>query len=156
MKRSDQMKLMLEENGINVYDDGSLLTFSGEVLYHPNEKFNILAKGTYYGWNLDSLSRAWNKPDVEFVFKSRFSPVRNLWVDGGFNILGKRFAFDPGTLAEKKLKAVIDLNLGAEYLFNSTWSFFSNVNNLVSSKYYMWNGYPAQGINVHVGVGISF
>ncbi len=139
-----------------VYDDGSLLTFSAELFYHPNEKFNILAKGTYYGWNLDSLSKAWHKPDVEFILKSKFSPVRNLWVNGGVNILGKRFAFDPTAMEAKQLNAVFDLNLGAEYLFNSTWSFFAQVNNLAASKYYMWNGYPAQGINVHVGIGISF
>jgi len=141
---------------VPVYDDGSLLTVSGEILYKPDDKFSLLAKATYYGWNLDSLSRAWHKPDIEFVLKSRFSPVKNLWVDGGVNVLGKRYAFDPATLAEKKLSAVFDLNLGAEYIYNSTWSFFGGVNNLASSKYYQWNGYPMQGINVHVGVGISF
>jgi len=141
---------------VPVYDDGSLLTVSGELLYNPDEKFSILAKATYYGWNTDSLSRAWHKPEMEFILKSRFSPVKNLWIDGGVNVLGKRYAFDPATLKEKKLNAVFDLNLSAEYIYNSTWSFFAGVNNLAASKYYKWNGYPNQGINVHVGIGISF
>jgi len=141
---------------VPIYDDGSLLTVSGEVLYHPGDKIDILAKATYYGWNTDSLSRAWNKPEMEFILKSRFSPVKDLWINGGVNVLGKRYAFDPETVAEKQLNAVFDLNLGAEYLYNSTWSFFAGVNNLAASKYYMWNGYPAQGVNVHVGIGISF
>ena len=139
-----------------IYDDGSVLTFTGELLYHPSEKLRLLAKGTYYGWKTDSLSKAWNKPDMELVFNGKFSPVKDLWVDAGINILGKRYAFDPYAWAEKKLKPVYDLNIGAEYYYNSTWSFFARVNNLAASKYYMWNGYPAQGINVHVGIGISF
>ncbi len=141
---------------VPIYDDGSLLTFSAEVLYKPDEKFNIFAKATYYGWNTDSLARAWNKPEMEIILHSRFSPVRDLWIDGGINILGKRYAFDPAAWAEKQLNAVFDLNLGAEYTYNSTWSFFARVNNLAAAKYYRWNGYPMQGINVHVGIGITF
>ncbi len=141
---------------VPVYDDGSLLTVSGELLYQPNEKFNLLTKATYYGWNTDSLTQAWHKPEMELMVNSRFSPVKDLWIDAGFNVLGKRYAFDPTAIAQKRLDAVFDLNIGAEYNYNSVWSFFARVNNLAASKYYKWNGYPMQGVNVHVGVGISF
>jgi hypothetical protein len=141
---------------VPVYDDGSLLTVSGELLYHPNEKFKLLTKATYYGWNTDSLYTAWHKPEVEFMVDSRFSPVKDLWVTAGFNVLGKRFAFDPTAIDEKKLDAVFDLNVGAEYYYNSVWSFYAGVNNIAAAKYYKWNGYPMQGVNVHIGIGISF
>ncbi len=141
---------------VPVYDDGSLLTVSGEFLYHPNNKFDLLTKATYYGWNTDSLSRAWHKPEMELMVNSRFSPVKELWVDAGFNVLGKRYAFDPTALDEKKLDAVFDLNIGAEYYYNSVWSFYAKVNNLAAAKYYKWNGYPMQGVNVQIGIGISF
>ncbi len=141
---------------VPVYDDGTLLTVSGEFLFHPGEKFKLLAKGTYYGWNTDSLARAWHKPEMELILNSSFSPVKDLWVDAGINVLGKRYAFDPTAWEEKKLDAVFDLNIGAEYLYNSTWSFFARVNNLAASKYYKWNGYPMQGVNIYVGIGISF
>ncbi len=141
---------------VPVYDDGSLLTVSGEFLYNPNKKFNLLTKATYYGWNTDSLSRAWHKPEMELMVNSRFSPVKDLWIDAGFNVMGKRYAFDPTAISEKKLDAVFDLSFGAEFYYNSVWSFFARVNNLAASKYYKWNGYTMQGVNVHVGIGISF
>jgi hypothetical protein len=139
-----------------VYDDGSLLTLSGELLYRPTDKFNVSTKISYYGWKTDSLTRAWHKPEIEFMVNSRFSPIEDLWIDAGINVLGKRYAFDPTEWSEVKLKAVFDLNIGAEYLYNSTWSFFARINNLASSKYYQWYGYPMQRLNLHVGVGISF
>ena len=141
---------------VPIYDDGSLLTVSGEFLFHPNEKFNLLTKATYYGWNTDSLAQAWHKPEMELMVNSRFSPVTDLWIEAGFNVLGKRYAFDPTAWDEKKLDAVFDLNIGAEYYYNSRWSFYARVNNLAASKYYKWNGYPMQGVNVNVGIGISF
>jgi len=141
---------------VPAYDDGSLLTVSGELLFRPTDRFSVSTKATYYGWNTDSLARAWHKPEMEFIVNSRFSPVDDLWINAGINVLGKRYAFNPTDWSEVKLDAVFDLNFGAEYLYNSTWTFFARVNNLAASTYYKWYGYPMQGINVQVGVGISF
>ncbi|TAJ12713.1 TonB-dependent receptor [Marinilabiliaceae bacterium JC017] len=138
------------------HDDGKLLQVRGEMLFHPGKNIEIVARGTYSGWNLDSLKHAWHKPEVELNLNGRFMPMENLYVDAGISFLGKRFAFVPEETNEKKLDPVVDLNIGAEYRYSSKWTFFAQLNNIAASKYYKWNGYPMQGINVRAGVGFSF
>lgn len=139
-----------------VYSDGSLLTLSGELKYEPSQKMNVLLKGKYSGYNLDQIEEAWHKPEVEVGLTANYAPIEDLWVNLGVYTMGKRFAYDAATQEAKELKSVIDINLGAEYTISSKWTMFANLNNAIVSKYYQWNGYPMQGLNVRVGVGYSF
>ncbi len=139
-----------------VYDDGSLLTLSGELKYEPSQSMNVLLKGKYNGYNLDNLKEAWHKPDVEIGLIANYEPIEDLWVNLGVYSMGKRFALDVESNEVKELKSVIDVNMGAEYLVSSKWTMFAQLNNAIVSKYYQWNGYPMQGLNLRVGVGYSF
>jgi len=139
-----------------VYDDGKLLSVSGEMKYEPSNKFNILLKGKYNGWKLDNYTKAWHKPEVELGLISNFSPLNDLWINVGFYSQGKRYAYDVKANQDIELKSVLDLNLGAHYYLSSKWTIFASLNNALVSKYYMWNGYPSQGLNVRAGVGYSF
>ncbi len=139
-----------------IYDDGNLFSVSGELKYEPNKNVNILLFGKYNGWSLNNLEYAWHKPDSEINLRVNFSPIEDLWINIGLNSLGSRYAYDVETEQAKKLKSVIDLNVGAHYMLSSKWNIFANMNNVVASKYYQWNGYPMQGFNMQVGLGYSF
>ncbi|MCT4645780.1 MAG: TonB-dependent receptor, partial [Carboxylicivirga sp.] len=142
-----------------VYDDGSLLTVKGELLLNPKKDMEFALRGAYYGWSLDELDEAWHKPEMKFGASGQFSPMEGLLVKAGVDVLGERKALDVsatnGDLI-KKLKTVVDINLGAEYHFSKQWSFWANVNNVAASKYYKWNGYPMQGLNMKAGIIYSF
>jgi len=139
-----------------VYDDGNLLTLSGELKYEPSQRMNILLKGKYNGYDLDNLEKAWHKPEVEIGLTGNYEPFEDLWVNLGVYSMGKRYALDVESGEAKELKSVIDINLGAEYMISSKWTMFAQLNNAIVSKYYQWNGYPMQGLNIRVGVGYSF
>ncbi len=139
-----------------IYDDGSLLSVSGELKYEPSKELNILFRGKYNGWNLDNFQHAWHKPEVELGVAANFSPFSDFWINANLNTLGKRYAYDPSTMQAEELKSVIDFNMGAEYLLSSKWTLFANLNNVFISKYYQWYGYPMQGLNIRAGVGYSF
>ena len=139
-----------------VYDDGSLLSVSGELKYEPSTSFNLLLKGKYNGWNLDDLDKAWHKPEMEIGATANYEVLEDLWVNAGLYSVGKRYALDVSDNSEKELKSVIDLNVGAHYYMSSKWTIFANINNMLIAKYYQWNGYPMQGLNIRAGVGYSF
>jgi hypothetical protein len=139
-----------------VHDDGKLLKVAGEFVFHPSETVELLVRGTYSGWQLDSLSNAWHKPDMELNFRGRFSPVDHLFIDASVNVYGKRFAFAPSSQMEQELEAVFDLNIGAEYHFSSRLNCFLQFNNLAAANYFKWYGYPSHGLNARAGVGWSF
>lgn len=140
-----------------VYDDGSLLTVKGELLYKPKPTMEFVLSGEYNGWSLDSQQEAWHMPEVELGLEGNFNVIDNLYATAGIKYLGERSAYDVTTATGvKKLKGVVDINLGAEYYFSKQWSFWASVNNMTAAKYYKWNGYPMQGLNARAGVIFSF
>ena len=48
------------DNSIKDYD-GSLLKVGGEMKFEPSPYFNALINANYYGWNMDSLAKAFQK-----------------------------------------------------------------------------------------------
>jgi hypothetical protein len=139
------------------YDDVTLLTLSGELLVRPVSELDIELKGAYYGWKMDQLDEAWHKPDMEIGIRADYIFSEELCFDAAFNVLGARKAYNPSaTDGVKKLKAVTDFNLGANYQFNKRLHFFGRIQNIFAAKYYRWSGYPMQGINMRVGAGYSF
>jgi hypothetical protein len=137
-----------------VYDDGRLLTVSGEFKMKFIPELDIVLRGAYYGWELDSLNYAYHKPDMEVGIRTAWRINNSLTLTASANLLGKRYAEIPGET--KELDPVYDFNLGANYNLNKRWHFFGNVQNMLASKYYRWNGYPMHGVNARVGVGYSF
>lgn len=139
-----------------MYDDGRLLQLSGELKYEPSPKFNLLLKGKYRGWDMDNLEYAWHKPELELGITANYEVFDDFWVNTGLYSIGKRYAQNVTDNTVKELKGVIDLNMGVNYYLSSKWTMFANVNNVLINKYYQWNGYPVQGLNVRAGVGYSF
>jgi hypothetical protein len=140
-----------------VYDDGSLLKVSGELLYKPKQNMEFALNGAYYGWNLDEQAEAWHMPEVKLGLEGSFNLLENLYATAGVKYLGERSAFDVSNGASaKKLDGIIDVNIGAEYYFSKQWSFWASMNNLAASKYYKWNGYPMLGFNAKAGIIFSF
>jgi hypothetical protein len=139
-----------------VYDDGSLLKISGELLVQPDKRLNIKLKGTYFGWNLDTEAKAWHKPESEIKLTGIYHASRGISFDAGITYLGPRYAKTDDPLQFKTLKSIVDVNAGVQYRINNRWGAWGRLNNLAVAKYYQWNGYPSQGINFMVGTTYSF
>jgi hypothetical protein len=136
------------------YDDGRLLTVSGEFKAKIDKNFDLVLRAAYYGWQTDTLEKAWHKPNMEIGIRALYKATRDLHFSAAFNVLGERSAILPDSV--KTLKPVYDFNLGVNYLITSRLHFFATVQNIFVSKYYIYNGYPMHGINARAGVGFSF
>ena len=55
-----------------------------------------------------------------------------------------------------EMNNINDLNLGAIYEINDSFSLNIKANNILSQKYDIWYGYPAQEINVAGGFTFKF
>ena len=141
-----------------VYDDGRLLTVSGEFNLDLSSDLNVILRAAYNDWNLDSLQYAWHRPKRELGFRTVYRPNESLTFYITANILGERFVSLPADLEGEvnRLRPVYDFNIGSTYQLNRYWNFFAEVRNMAASKYYRWSGYPMFGVNARVGVGYSF
>lgn len=136
------------------YDDGRLLAVTGEFKMKFTPELDIVLRGAYYGWELDSLPKPWHKPDMELGLRAQYRFNQSLTLHGAVNLMGSRSVYLPEENAT--LDPVYDFNLGANYELNKRWHFFGEVRNMVASRYYRWYGYPMHGVNARVGVGYRF
>ncbi|TCO06915.1 TonB-dependent receptor [Natronoflexus pectinivorans] len=141
-----------------VYDDGQLLTVSGELNLNFSPDLDLMLRGAYYSWTLDEQEHAWHKPGMEIGVRASYHMDESLTLFGAFNLLGDRQAKIPLDLGTEviTLDPVFDFNLGANYALNKRWNFFGEFRNMFASRYYQWHGYPMKGFNARIGAGYSF
>ncbi|MDD5186071.1 MAG: hypothetical protein PHS84_12495 [Paludibacter sp.] len=137
-----------------LYSNATLMKIGFRANYNLRNTVNVELKGAYNGWNVDQELQAWNKPQWEASLNTAVRINRNLNV----SVIG---FYESGCFAKMGASAValnpkIDINLGASYLFNSWFTGFAKINNLINNPYQYYYGYDVQGLNVMVGGAVSF
>ncbi|NLJ01462.1 MAG: TonB-dependent receptor [Bacteroidales bacterium] len=99
-------------------------------------------------------TKAYNKPGMEVDLRAALEMIENLKLTLGYYYAGDRWTNFNGTDIE--MDAINDLNAGAIYTINDTFSLNVKVNNLLAQRYDIWYGYPAQGINASGGFTFTF
>lgn len=134
------------------YDDMTTTSVSGEIYYDPSDDLKFLIKSNYYSNKPGIEAKAWHKPSFDLKFGTKYSFHDKLAVNFDLNIFGTRYAKPYiDTLEAIKLDPIIDFNLGIEYKYSKVLSIFLNVYNIGSTKYYYWNQYPSQRLNLIAG-----
>lgn len=147
-----------------VYDTVMVTNLGGEISYHNNEKLNLVFRGNYYIYDTKNELAAWHMPNLKlgmtgyYDLKEKIIVRADLYYQSGqtarsFNATDEYLGFG---VYSKQLPGYIDANIGLEYRYTKRFSVFLNVNNLVAKKYYRWNNYPGQSINVLGGLTYSF
>ncbi|MGL5730441.1 MAG: hypothetical protein ACRCX5_04905, partial [Bacteroidales bacterium] len=116
--------------------------------------------------NMDHIQQ----PDFTADFNVGYRPVKPLLIDLSYQLLGERKA-ETATLSlldynnglvvtsnpeQVKMKAANLLKLKATYDINKYLAAYVSANNLLTQKYDLWYGLPAQGINFMVGATLKF
>jgi hypothetical protein len=142
-----------------VYDNATLLNVSGQVKYQYKEKINFIAKGNYYLYKTETLTRAYHKPDYDLTFSALYNLRSKIIIRGDIFVIGNQWALSQVqdstasySLQPKLLNSLVDVNLGAEYRYSKMLSFFVNFNNIANMRYYRWERYPSQRFNMMIGL----
>jgi hypothetical protein len=98
--------------------------------------------------------KAYNKPGLEVDLRAAFSLTDYLNLTANYYFAGDRWSYYDG--ANRKMDNINDLNAGALYRINDAFSINVRVNNLLSQKYDIWYGHPAQGFNASGGFSFRF
>ena len=177
-KTDDEHFLVL--NGPDYYDGAVFSPFFMEVLnpmygtlshsfiggmIHSNiwSPLNISARIKKNFYDVSEISfndteitdpKAYNQPGIDVDIKGTLELIENLKLTLNYYFAGDRwtyFNFD-----NIKMDNINDLNIGGIYDISESFSLNVKANNILSQKYDIWYGYPAQGINVAGGFTLKF
>ncbi|MDR2815099.1 MAG: TonB-dependent receptor [Proteiniphilum sp.] len=98
--------------------------------------------------------KAYNKPGLEVDLRAAFSLTDHLKLTANYYFAGDRWSYYDGT--NREMNNINDLNAGALYRINDSFSLNLRANNLLFQKYDVWYGYPAQGLNASGGFTFRF
>lgn len=98
--------------------------------------------------------KAYNQPGIEVDLRASLDIIENLKFTLNYYYAGDRWSNYRGV--EQEMDAINDLNLGGVYEINEAFSVSLRVNNLLSQKYDIWYGHPAQGLNASGGFSFTF
>ncbi|RNC66928.1 hypothetical protein [Proteiniphilum sp. X52] len=98
--------------------------------------------------------KAYNKPGFEADLRAAFTLTGFLKLTANYYFAGDRWSYYDGS--NRQMDNINDLNAGALYQINDAFSINLRVNNLLSQKYDIWYGYPAQGLNASGGFTFRF
>ncbi len=145
--------LPLDNQFTAVYDNANLITYHGQIVVEPGEKFEFMVDASYYDYKTFEELKPWHRPD--FLIKSGIKYRYDKFEFGaGFNVIGNRWVKTRHILypeGMKKLKPVFDGNLSINYHYSKLLTVFADFHNLAERSYQLWNQYPTQRFNFLVG-----
>lgn len=99
-------------------------------------------------------AKAYNMPGVDVDIMASLELIENLKLTLNYYFAGDRWTnYNHSNI---KMDNINDLNVGGVYDINESFSLNVKANNILSQKYDIWYGYPAQGINVAGGFTFKF
>jgi len=146
-------------------DNTSAFNLNGEVTYDAYP-FRTGLKLDYYSYSTPGndtiIRKPWHRPSFVGSFFAAYTIHKKIvlktdiyYISGLSGLNLERYA-TTGVYEEKKLDAIFDLNLKAEYRFSNEFSAFIEANNLLSQKYQRYLYYQSRGINLLFGVTYRF
>ena len=141
-----------------VYDNTILFNVTGQLKYQYKEKLHFIAKGNYYNYQTQLLTRAYHKPDFDLTLSTIYNLKSKIIIKADVFVLGNQFSLtkikDNNTFITqpKILDGVGDINLSVEYRYTKMLSFFVKCNNIANMRYYRWEKYPSQRFNFMIGL----
>ena len=129
----------------------------GELGYTVQEKFSLLAGATINKYsNLTNNDKPWGLLPVELNGSLRWNVTKDLLFKSDLYFWdGARYLTTKGRQSER-LPGAFDLNAGAEFKINNSFSAWLQFNNLFNNKYQRWNQYQVLGFQALGGVIYNF
>ena len=140
-----------------VYDrDTRRINPFGEISYATAEAFSMTLRGDYFNYSTDILPNALHRPTYRLSANARYNLYEKITLEAGVIAQGGMKSLDPGTNTVILLDPAFDLNLKARYFLSKQFSAFIQCNNILSSKYPLYQSYSVRGFQLLGGVSWSF
>ncbi|HUZ61546.1 MAG TPA: hypothetical protein VMU83_22405 [Hanamia sp.] len=128
----------------------------GDLNFISQDKFTVtgaLDMNSYIG--LHDNAKAWGLYPLKLTGSFRWNAFDQLILKGDLSAFsGGKALLKDGVV--KNMNGGTDLSVGAEFKLNKQFSVWLDMDNLLNSKYEIWNNYPVYGFQVIGGILVHF
>lgn len=123
----------------------------GDVNYDYKDMFGIGLNAKYQNWDADNEYAYLLKPELSFGAQVNFNPIKQLGINLGYQFIQRAKAKDI-----ERLKAVSNLNIGANYELFENISIYAKATNLLNTKHSYYLNYMDQAMSFMGGMSFRF
>lgn len=127
----------------------------GEVSVTASDKLNLSLRMDYFNYSTEVLPAAWHRPTYRGDFRIHYDLFNKIYLSAGLIVQGGMKAVEPVTGIVRTLDTAADLNFKGRYFFSRQLSAFVQLDNILSTQYPIYLGYPARGFQAMVGLSWS-
>ena len=143
----------------------NLLNLHFDLSYTYKQQLYLTLNVDYNNYSTtENLLKPWYKPafvgnlDMRYILLNKFVFNFAAFLQTGIyypDFVEVMPSFETNIRAEK-MRSVVDLNFGFEYLWSKRLAFFANVNNFTYQRNFYYHDYPSHRINCLFGVKYNF
>ena len=138
-----------------IYDQMRTFGLEGSIAATLSEKWVSGASFSFRSYTLDKEEKAWNLPAFESKLHATYK--QDKWSGSShLKIVGIRNDYDLLSDANITLKAYADLSANVKYAFDTKWTAFVEINNLLNNNYERFANFNVQGFQLLAGVIYKF
>lgn len=138
-----------------VYDNTKTTYVQLDLAYQIDKKIDLSLNLLYQNIKTTDLEFAWYKPAFKANLLFRYNANDKFSISFVPSFQSKVKCLNPEGEVEE-LKSKIDINLAANYNYNTKLSFFIELNNIAYQRYYNYYNYPSQRIVLMAGAKYAF
>jgi hypothetical protein len=139
-----------------VYDDAVRLNFFGEAGVVNADKVSVNVRADYYSYTMNKLEYPWQRPQYKLGFYSSYKLFDKVLLTVNLLSQGGARAYDYQLNKVVTLKSALNLDAKLRYFISKPLSAYIEGNNILNSKYPIYQFYQARGVQVSAGLSWSF
>jgi hypothetical protein len=139
-----------------VYDDAIRLNFFAEAGVVHSDKVNISLRGDHYSYSMANIDYPWQRPLYKVGAYSSYKMFDKVLLTVNLISQGGAKAYDNETNRVVTLKPAMNLDAKVRYFISKPLSVYIEGNNILNSKYFIYQYYQVRGVQVSAGLSWSF
>lgn len=142
-----------------LYETGNtgIFNFNAQIQYAFKKKFKFDIGADVFSYSTSTLAKAWHRPSFVLNAGLNYNLNDKILVRLNVYYLGGIVAQSPTIKnKEKTLNDIVDLSLKLEYRFSELFSAYTEINNILGTKYERYLFYQKKGINFLIGLTYTF
>ena len=131
-------------------------SFNGQLDFITSKNLLLSLYGKYHVFGFDLQEQPYHFPKIDAGLKAKFNMMDKLDLELTLTYLDGIYAQDlNATDVDVKLNSIVDLNLGANYKINDSFSTFMKMQNILGNEYQHYYHYPSKGFQFLAGVSFT-
>ncbi|MFK7932695.1 MAG: hypothetical protein AB8G22_04245 [Saprospiraceae bacterium] len=139
-----------------VYDTVDVVTIGGTVTSPNFRGFDLTGTINFNNFSPLEQEEAWHLPAFELTVQAKYVTLEDKVRLKGQLFIENGVPFQNFAGETANLNGLLDISLGAEYIFSENFGAFVDVYNLANNRRERWYNYPTLGINVLAGLTAKF